>query len=117
MSRFASRGCWRIRQTRVGVHKRGCRGVGRHGGGSRAGERFGLLVERVPGVRRFRGEAPVLREAKLLFELSNPFAQLPVACLEFTDIGLGGWRQSGEVVLVHASTIAKCCARWVYGNL
>jgi hypothetical protein len=34
--------------------------------------------------------------------VGNPFAQLPVACLEFTDIGLGGRRQSGEVVFVHA---------------
>jgi hypothetical protein len=47
----------------------------------------------------------------------NPFAQLPVACLEFADMGLGGQRQSGEVVFVHAPTIAMYFVRWVYGNL
>lgn len=61
-------------------------GAGVHVVGFGAGDLFGLVEDAVVELLAARGETPSLSEAKLFFELGNPFAQLPVACLELTEL-------------------------------
>jgi hypothetical protein len=66
------------------------------------GDLFGLVEDAIAQLLAARREAFALRQAELFFELRHALTQLPVARLEFADIGQGCRRQSGEVVFVHA---------------